>query len=110
MWMDERELDHAVWVMENYAPEAHPFARYLSDWRDAVKAGCGEWEIARPGAASARELMKALDKAGRAVRLKTSMPEESEFLEALKPILAAAVRFGIESPALEGASTLAASR
>jgi len=104
MWMDERELDHAVWVIESYAPEAYPFARYLSEWRDIVKASAGAWDVATPGAAGARDLIKLLDKAGRAVRMRTGMPDEAEFRHAIKPIIAAAARFGLEAPSLAEAS------
>jgi len=101
MWMDGQDIERAATVMGRYAPDALPYARFLRDWRDEVARAGGRWDGASPGAASARDLMILLHRAGRAVRLRGTMPSDGEFRASLDPIKAAALRFGLTAPDIE---------
>lgn len=106
MRMNEHDIDRALFVVGQYAPEFLPYVRYLSDWRDIVNQNSDGWAYWHAGTRPAGTLEDLID------RLMSSIvgahgavaPSAREFDKALTPIKSFATRKKLPAPVLGGDS------
>lgn len=104
MRMNEHDIDHALDVLRERAPEAAPFAKYLSDWKDTINSNSDGWAYWKAGRGAADKLSVLVEQAMFVARGRGGpMPTADQFKRSLSPIKAAATRHGLTAPTLEAA-------
>jgi len=107
VFMNEGEIDHAVEVFRERAPELLPYVQYLADWRDVVNENSDGWPYWQAGRKAADRLVALVSKGMDAIRGSGEMPEASEMAKALAPIKSAATRFNLPKPEFKEAEAAA---
>lgn len=106
MWMNEDEIDRALAITREHAPQFAPYAQFLSDWRDTVNSNSDGWPFWKAGANCAEKLQTAISKIVEHVVLSGSfprpeLPTEEELKKSLAPIRALATRHKLTVPELQ---------
>lgn len=102
MKMNEYDIDRALDVVRQYAPEFFPYVKYLSDWRDVINQNSDGWAYWAAGTRPASNLEELV------TRLMSSIvgahgavaPSVREFDKALTPIKSFATRRKLPAPVL----------
>ena len=107
-WMNEYEIDRAVMVLEARAPDLHPFARLLADWRDTVNSHSDGWAYWKGGTRPAGRLMDLVQAAVAKIEFGRGdeLPTTEQMRRALPPIRGAATRHGMPFPEIVPAASV----
>ncbi|WP_456718042.1 MULTISPECIES: hypothetical protein [unclassified Bradyrhizobium] len=99
--MNEAEIDNAVEVIKERAPQFYKYAKYLADWRDVVNQSSDGWHSWRAGSKCADTLSALLTAVMSVARGRSKdMPTDAEFKKALTPIRATATKHNLTAPVL----------
>lgn len=111
MWMNEHEIDEAVLIVKEYAPEFLPYAKFLSDWRDIINQNSDGWPYWSAGTRPSGALQELVAKLVDSIRgaRGTVAPSAREFVKALTPIKSFATRKNLPVPVLGGEGAVASS-
>lgn len=105
MVMNEMEIEMAVEVLREHAPEYLPYARFLDGWKEQVNDNSDGWAYYAGGRRAADKLSTLVKQALDALRDRSIEPPAIEDLDkALRPIRAAATRLGWEPPEFDEAA------
>lgn len=106
MWMNEHEIDRALDLVGQHAPEFLPYVKYLSDWRDVINQNSDGWPYWSAGTRPAGTLQELISKLVESTyRSGVAAPSEKEFQKALVPIKSFATRKNLPIPVLGGATS-----
>lgn len=101
MWMNDSEIDEALDVTRDRAPEYLPYVKYLSDWRDIINQNSDGWPYWKAGYHCASRLMELTSQLMDGFRDRgTPRPKVKEFDRALTPIKSCATRHKLPVPVL----------
>lgn len=99
--LNEYEIDRIAERTEEHAPEFHPFAKFLRDWKDAVNENSDGWPYWKAGSSCAKRLMSLLKQAEESIITRGEPPRVEDLRKALAPIRAMATRHGLMAPVLD---------
>lgn len=102
-WMNEHEIDEAIYHLERVGSPMAKFARYLGAWRDVINSKSDGWAHWRSGTKPAdrlSDIVKRAVDASRGYGREVAAPTEQEALKALAPIRSAATRHKFDAPDL----------
>lgn len=103
MWMNEHEIDEALYIVKEYAPEFLPYAKFLSDWRDIVNQNSDGWAYWSAGTRPAKDLQDGIEKLVESIRGRhVSAPSARDLDRTLIPIKSFATRKKLPVPVLGG--------
>jgi hypothetical protein len=105
-WMNESEIDRALEIIKDHAPQYAPYAQYLSDWRDEVANTSDGWPYWKAGTGCAAKLMDAIQQVISKIRgdhALTEFPTEEQFKKAIGLVKAGATRLQRKAPTLNEA-------
>ena len=99
-WMNEYEIERALSVFAARAPDLHPYAKLLSDWRDTVNAHSDGWAYWKGGTRPAARLMELVQAAVAKLEhgREGELPTADQMRRTLPPIRAAATRHDMPFP------------
>lgn len=101
MRMNEFEIDEALNIIGQHAPEFLPYAKFLSDWRDIINQNSDGWAYWKAGTRPARNLEDGIQRIVDSVRGRgTSVPSTRDLDRALTPIKSFATRHKLPVPTL----------
>jgi len=103
MWMNEHEIDRALDLVGQYAPEFLPYVKYLSDWRDIINQNSDGWPYWSAGTRPSGALQELVTKLVNSIQSRGSVaPSAREFEKSLTPIKSFATRKKLPVPVLGG--------
>lgn len=101
MWMNEYEIDEAVELIGDRAPEAARYAKFLHDWKEVVNSSSDGWPHWKAAGKSAEKLMALVQRTLNVIRCRGGeMPTDDEFRKSLAPIRALATKHKLTAPEL----------
>jgi hypothetical protein len=105
MWMNESEIDRALEIVGQYAPEFLPYVKYLSDWRDIINRNSDGWPYWSAGTRPSGTLQELVTKLMNSIQGRGGGgPSAREFDKSLTPIKSFATRKNLPAPVLGGES------
>ena len=103
MRMNEYDIDRALEVVRQHAPEFFIYVKYLSDWRDIINQNSDGWAYWSAGTRPASNLEDLISKLMHSISGRNvEEPSVKEFYKALTPIKSFATRHKLPAPVLGG--------
>lgn len=100
MWMNEHEIDQALEIVGQHAPEFLKYVKYLSDWRDTINQNSDGWPYWSAGTRPAGKLQDLVAQLMNSIRGRGVAPSTKDLDRSLTPIKSFATRQKLPAPVL----------